>query len=210
MNLEELVAHGLAAVSVDDINALARNALRQSHSSAQLMQHPLGFFHVRLLVQELVSIRLHYWPGGQRPQTTAVTPYHDHVWALQSCILAGHITNVLLSLETDETGPYVVAKIAQVGGVDSVVPTPERVRITREDAVRYSAGDRYTIPPRAFHYTDVAPGMSAVTIVRAEVIASGGPRTLVPSGYSGQAPARTYVDQDKARGILEEIDRLLV
>lgn len=173
------------------------------------MQHPLGFYHVLLFRDAGVSVRLHYWPALQRPSNTAVTPYHDHVWALQSCILLGRIENVLVSLESDSSGPYVVAGITQIGGIDTVVPSAERVRISRTEALEYFRGDTYSILPRVFHCTEVRSDVAAITLVRAEVVESGGPRTLVPAGYSGQAPTRTYLSDTSGLALLRDIERLL-
>lgn len=174
------------------------------------MRHPLGFYHVILYKRDHISIRVHYWPGEACLESTAITPYHDHVWRLRSCVLAGVIENVLLDVKQDPEGAFVVAGIRQVNNVDTVVPTSDRVDITIERAVPYRAGECYSIPVGVFHYTRVQTGMRALTIVRSEVVKSEGPRTLVPLGYSGHAPAREYLDGPQAEAVLREVRSLVV
>lgn len=102
-----------------------------------------------------------------------------------------------------------IATIQQVDSVDSVVPTTERVRIADLHTTRYSLGDSYSISPKVFHCTDVPIEIAAITIVRADVVTSGGPRTLVPAGYSGHAPKRAYFDEADGAMLFEQIEAIL-
>src|SRR5438876_1086268 len=81
--------------------------------------------------------------GQDREKGTAITPYHDHVWSLRSCVLYGAIENVLLELEEAIDGEYQVADINQVGNVDDVVPAFARVRLKVQSRQTYRAGDFY-------------------------------------------------------------------
>lgn len=206
--LREIVNRGLASHQPADLRLLAASLI-QARQAPRCMLHPLAFYFVRLYEDGPVTIRLHYWPAIARPTSTAVTPYHDHVWSLQSCVLAGSIENVLLSLAPDPGGPYAVADIQQTGGIDAVVPLGERLSIVSQESAAYRTNDFYTISPRVFHCTNVYPGVAAVTIVRAEVTVQGGPRTLVPAGYSGQAPTRQYLDEPAAEPLFRDISELL-
>ena len=169
--------------------------------------HPLGFYEFRLAESEKVTVRLHYWPDGEREVGTAITPYHDHVWALLSCILAGQIENVMLDLVIDESGQYQLAYINQNAKTDSVVPASSRVTLRERSRDVHPTGIFYEIPPREFHYTDVKPGQSAITIVRATVMVEGGPRTLLPIGADGHAPSRVPL-ADPAP-VIAEISKLI-
>ena len=160
----------------------------------QFILHPLGFYMTKLHASGPDSIRLHYWPLGQEKKGTAMTPYHDHVWALRSCILVGTLQNVLLRIVPDPSGTYETAYIKQTGGVDEVLSDKKNVRIETEARDEYHAGEIYDIPPRVFHYTDVAPEQATVTVVWARVVVEGGPRTLVPVGFSSHAPSREPID----------------
>ncbi|MEA2240149.1 MAG: hypothetical protein QOC81_4873 [Thermoanaerobaculia bacterium] len=192
-----------------------RNAslLRQSVHDAlvasvyECVLHPLGFYLIRLAARGDTTVRLHYWPAYEREDGTAITPYHDHVWALTSCILFGSLENVLLELHTDTSGDFQVAEINQVGNVDEVVPASYCVQLSVKSNVTYRIGEFYEILPREFHYTNVQPQEATLTVVRAKVVAQGGPRTLLPVGSAGHRPSRGPTT--KSERVAEEIIRLL-
>jgi len=169
--------------------------------------HPLGFYHMTLASVAARRVRIHYWPIGARNQGTAATPYHDHVWSLCSCVLAGTLENVLLDVQDDEAGRFQIARINQTGNVDEVLPLASRVQPHVQSRQAYSAGDFYEIEPGVFHFTDVPPDRAALTVVRAETVIAGGPRTLVPVGFPGHAPSRDPVVD--AADILRQIRCLL-
>jgi hypothetical protein len=209
MRPERLIAKGLADTDAATLGEIARELMGPLPAS-QWMEHPLGFYHLRLLTAGNISLRLHYWPCYERPASSAITPYHDHVWSLQSCILAGSIENFIINLEGDRNGPYVVADIKQIAGVDAVIPTGDRVSLMSPDVSGYAVGDHYSMPPGVFHSTEVAADVAAITIVRAEtMIKDRGPRTLVPFGYAGQAPARKYLDAKSGARIVSEVTGIL-
>jgi hypothetical protein len=205
--IRELLVDGLVAKDAHSIGGAVMDAI--SNDRVRVTIHPLGYFHFLLDARDGLSLRLHYWPAHERPSPTAVTPYHDHVWDLESRVLHGEIVNSFVETEPDPSGPFMVATIEQVAGVDSVVPTSERVKIASVETTTYESGARYTIKPRRFHATDVAQTHSAITLVRAEVVVPGGPRTLVSVGYEGQAPARVAVSSDAADRLSAEIRALL-
>jgi hypothetical protein len=182
-----------------------RGALKEGGYDCFL--HPLGFFFSRLAVRDTTSIRLHYWPANYRRLGTAVTPYHDHVWRLRSCILVGTLDNVLIDVEEDQRGIFQLAEITQSGAVDDVRPGDQSATIRIRSRSTYVAGDIYDIEPRVFHFTDVPPAQPTVTLVRAEITVSGGPRTLVPVGFGGHAPERKPLASTPE--ILDEIANLL-
>ena len=205
----ELAAKGgLAGDNSGHLKRLAKNAVGQQ-SGLECIQHPLGFYYVRPCAEGTISIRIHYWPANSRPEPTAVTQYHDHVWSLQSCVLTGTIENILVNLEPDEAGPYAITNIEQINGIDHVIPSSERVRIHSPETSTYVAGDCYSIPPRVFHRSYIPTEVDTITILRAEVVMTGGPRTLVPAGYSGQAPTRTSMSTAVAEKLLRQMEELL-
>ncbi len=206
--LLDLVAGGIHPGQTEDIRSLVRARLL-SDPGLTCMIHPVGFYHFRLSTAGRVTLRLHYWPDRDRPLPMAPTPYHDHVWTLESLALAGGLENDMIALEDDVEGEYLVADITQVEGVDTVIPTTQRVRISDVETAGYSKGQVYYIPPRRFHCSRVPPMESAATVVRSEVVVEGGPRTLVPVGYAGQAPKRKYLPASATQRMRESIAALL-
>jgi hypothetical protein len=193
------------AENASDLRRAAREALENAAYDCVL--HPLGFYLIRLAARGETTVRLHYWPSEQRESGTAITPYHDHVWALTSCILVGAIENVFLELHDDTNGDFEVANITQTANVDEVIPAATRVRLSVKSTATYRAGEFYEIPPREFHFTNVPPATAAVTLVRAVVVVEGGPRTLLPVGASGHAPSRSPAASSDS--VVAEIIRLL-
>ena len=169
--------------------------------------HPLGFYFIRLAERGDSTIRLHYWPADHREKGTAITPYHDHVWSLCSCVLAGAVENVLLQVDSDEHGDFHMADINQVGNVDQVILASSRVRMRIRSSQTYRAGEFYEIPPRVFHYTNVLPNDAVLTVVQARVVVQGGPRTLMPVGSEGHTPSRDPIADSEE--VLIEIRHLL-
>lgn len=206
--LRRIAEQGIMSTDSLVIRQVVCGVLRDS-VDLRLTQHPLGFYHLLLYQHAAVNLRLHYWPALHRPPNVAVTPYHDHVWTLQSCVLAGVIENVLISLSPNEKGRYNLAFIQQINGIDCVVPSSERVEISREESIRYVTGESYSMAPRVVHCTRIQEGTAVVTMVRSEVIEAGGPCTLVPSGYSGQSPARIFVEGSRSELLKSEICDLL-
>ncbi|MHB8724057.1 MAG: hypothetical protein ACYC9Z_01605 [Casimicrobiaceae bacterium] len=204
MNYEELR---------DDFAARDFNRLRDGIRAAlntgsyDCLMHPLGFYFTRLAVQDKSSFRLHYWRANDRGGT-AITPYHDHVWQLCSCVLVGELNNVLLDVEEDTSGTYTIAEIKQIGGVDEVVPGKQSMAIRVKSRERHRCGDFYEVEPRVFHYTDIQPDATVVTVVRSDVVVEGKPRTLMPLGSDGHAPARIPIANFEQ--VVGEVIQLLV
>lgn len=196
---------GFTTKNVELLRETVRNALAMDGN--QCILHPLGFYLIRLHTKEDVSFRLHYWPGWQHEHGSAITPYHDHVWSLCSCVLAGAVENVLLELDPDELGNFQVANINQVGNVDEVIPVLSRVSIRVQSRETYRTGEFYEIAPRVFHYTNVPVGEAALTLVQATLMVSGGPRTLVPIGNYGHTPSREPIESSEH--VFKEISQLL-
>lgn len=187
--------------------------LRRSVQSAleagkqELFVHPLGFYYTRLAERDKSSVRLHYWRAHDQGSGTAVTPYHDHVWKLKSCVLFGELENELFQIEEDTEGNFTVSEITQIHGVDVVKPGNKPVSICTQSRSRYSRGDFYEIEPRAFHRTVVSPDTPTVTVVCADVVIAGGPRTLMPLGSNAHSPARVPLSEPSQ--VLSEIHDLL-
>lgn len=207
MNLASKLLDAFSVRDAEALNTLLQNAMRGGSYTCYV--HPLGFYFVRLVVQGKMSLRLHYWPASYREEGSAITPYHDHVWKLQSFILSGAIENVMLDIVEDELGAYQLAQINQIDGVDEVVPSGRTVSVNEKSRQRLMAGEYYEIEAREFHYTDIPRDQAAITVVRSDIVVDGGPRTLVPSGFQGRhAPSRDPVQapeqiQNEIAAILE-------
>lgn len=162
-------------------------------SPVELFLHPLGFYMTKLAQQERVSIRLHYWAKECRGTGAALTPYHDHVWNLSSCVLVGSIDNIPIDVIADASGEYRLAEIEQQEGVDKVITSKARVKIEYGDREHQGPGTFYDVAAGTFHFSELNPSETAITVVRAELVDARRPRTLVREGASAYAPARIPV-----------------
>jgi hypothetical protein len=203
--IDQGLLDGFAARDAGVLRENVRKAI--AARTYECILHPLGFYFIRLAEHEDTTIRLHYWPANHQEKGTAVTPYHDHVWSLCSCVLAGALENVLLQLDPDENGNFQVADINQVGNIDQVIPASSRVQIRIQSSQTYRADEFYEIPPRVFHCTNVLPEDAVLTVVKSQVVVQGGPRTLMPVGFGGHMPSRDPIPDSKQ--ILLEISYLL-
>jgi hypothetical protein len=202
---EQAFFDGFAAKDARLLRASALRAL--TGSTYDCILHPLGFYLIRLAVRGDTTVRLHYWPAHHREKGTAITPYHDHVWSLCSCIISGTVENVLIDLHADPLGDFELADIRQTGVVDDVIPASSRVRMSIRSTATYRAGDFYDILPRVFHCTNVRPDEAAVTVVLSTVVVQGGPRTLLPIDSAGHMPSRQAVTNSEQ--VVLEIIHLL-
>ena len=169
--------------------------------------HPLGFFHIRLFASGSETFRLHYWPESRRELGTALTPFHDHVWNLTSCVLKGTLDNIEIEIEDDETGDFELALIEQGGPKDIVRPAGRRVSVRQTGRQTHNSGEYYFLGAGHFHYTIVPPNVNTVTIVHSEVVLAGGPRALIPLAHTGHAPTRaTIIGSDE---VVSRIVRIL-
>lgn len=102
----------------------------------------------------------------------------------------GFIFNVLIDVVEDPAGRYRLAEIAQHDGIDNVVAGNSRVTVhERERAVQH-AGSFYEIPAGKFRHAELDLSVTAISVVRAEIVGARRPRTLVLDGVDAYAPTR--------------------
>ena len=178
-----------------------------SESECEYIHHPLGFLLTEVLRQGESVIRLHYWKHDLITGGSAITPYHDHIWRLSSCVLFGEIENCVLDVLPDPEGDYFLTEVEQSGGVDHVPSRGDRVsfKIKIRECVR--SGEFYYLPPRIFHFSSMVKGSNALTLVLSEAEVKGSPRTLMPFGVPGHAPKRTKIPNSST--VSEEILSIL-
>jgi hypothetical protein len=159
----------------------------------EYVHHPLGFLMTEILRSESDVLRLHYWRHDLISRGSAITPYHDHIWRLSSCVLFGEIENCILHVSEDPDGGYLLAEVEQMGGIDRVPSQGSMVSFKVKERERVRLGEFYYLPPRIFHFSQMVEGSDALTLVLSEAEVNGSPRTLLPIGSSGHAPERKKV-----------------
>lgn len=170
-----------------------------STRSHDVVQHPLGFYHIKLLqdANKGSEVRLHFWDRENLGKGSALTPFHDHVWKLTSCVLVGQLVNNIIDVKSDPLGSFTLETVEQDrnAGIDTVRNGGERVSFSIRTNEIVPAGRFYQIVPRQFHYSEMGDVDSAISVVLSEYGVSGNPRTLLPIGYPGHAPSRSPVSE---------------
>lgn len=164
-----------------------------SNNECEYIHHPLGFLLTEVLRQDESVIRLHYWRHDLITGGSAITPYHDHIWRLSSCVLFGEIENCVLDVFSNPEGDYFLTEVEQSGGIDHVPSQGNRVSFKIKKRERVRRGEFYYLPPRIFHFSSMVEGSNALTLVLSESEVNGSPRTLMPFGAPGHAPKRTKI-----------------
>jgi len=126
--------------------------------------HPLGF--VSCVVEEVPSshtVRLHYWPKGERRVKNPDWPIHTHSYVLTSLVLSGQVRD--LQYRTIPGSQSWIYSVNYFKGGSEIVRTSEAVELlSKTDEIRIS-GEQYKVPRGVFHQTEVPIDKSAVTLV---------------------------------------------
>ncbi len=162
-----------------------------------IVQHPLGFHHCNLFVDEGsgAQLRLHFWQKDCLQNGSALTPFHDHVWKLSSCVLYGELLNNIIRVDSDPNGNFTLETVRQDKsiGLDSVGSDGQRVSFSIEKTERIGMGMFYNIPPRQFHFSELGDCDTAISVVLSQFGVSGNPRTLMPLGAVPHSPTRQTI-----------------
>ena len=193
--LAELARQGFKDRNFEVVLRCVEEAL--SVQDVEYVHHPLGFLHTNIFSSGALNLRLHFWKKELMEGGSAITPYHDHIWRLSSCVLFGSIVNYKLEVRPDLQGDHTMEYVNQSSSVDAVETygTQESFSVAEKEVV--SAGEFYFLPPRVFHYSALDSFVSAITLVLSEVEVDGSPRTLMPIGSTPHAPKRQFVDDSK-------------
>lgn len=171
------------------------------------IHHPLGFLMAEILSDKTATLRLHYWKHELKDRGSAITPYHDHIWRLSSCVVSGAIENCVLDVKPDSGGEFFLTDVYQTGSVDNVESSGQRVRFQISKSSVVQTGEFYFLAPRIFHFSSLVEDTDALTIVLSEPEITGSPRTLMPIVASGHAPTRREVSNSSE--IQNEVEKII-
>ncbi len=140
-------------------------------------QHPLGFLHLDLSgLSERGAARLHLWAAEFIAMADPLGRLHDHTWELRSTVLAGELTDHVLTPAPDANGEY-LAHVVQYGPAGNRVRVrPGRWRLDAVDVRHVRAGQHYRLAPRLVHRTEVSVVPTATLVLPIE---HGGPGPTV-------------------------------
>jgi len=130
--------------------------------------HPLGFVHMRLHALDAKSLRLHFWPAGQRRPQAPLWPIHDHIFDIRSVILVGSVENTQYEVTRTEQSPHRIYEVKYGGGnstLNQLTATSDFV-VSQETLIEeHATGGSYSIARTVFHKSVVPPDKRAATLV---------------------------------------------
>ncbi len=148
--------HGLVAVGDD---APAQLVLRW---------HPLGFVHGTVGRVGDTAVRLHIWHPSLRRIQDPAWLVHDHVWDLESLLLAGELTNEDYLSEQAPDGDRLLYTVAYNEQTSVLASSGLRVFSELDAATPIPVHETYRVSRGAFHSTTVPLRRGAVTLALAK------------------------------------------
>lgn len=162
----------------------------------QPLWHPLGF--TSCVIREKidgVTLRVHYWPPGERRTKNPDWPVHTHTYALSSLILTGQIEDI--QYQAQEGDQHVVYQVLYKNGDSEILKTKDGISINDTKAEIRSAGDQYRVERGVFHQSRVAFNASAVTLVAMSEFSDAPPLVLGKPGAMRYPYDRTPFCRDR-------------
>ena len=140
--------------------------------------HPNGFIQLKLPDNR----RMHFWDKSIPRQKTA-SPIHDHVFDMDSEIVAGTLLHCEIRVHSEPDGFYDLYEAVTVEGVETkLVPLQNRVRADYGEWQEFHAGDEYMFPAGRFHETSDRLGPAISIITKGQTFTTFNPRVLVKHG----------------------------
>jgi len=174
--------------------------------------HPLGFIHFSLgEVRRGDKLRLHVWPRMHRRTQEPPLPIHDHIFDLESEVLAGSLLNRFFSVEGDTATPtHRVFEVLYDGDVSALRATEQTAQCQQISERLFVSGDRYRVARGAYHATEVADSEFAATVVLTTAISDRAPLVLGPlSGPGTYRYRRQLCSPSEVEEALKSVDAAL-
>lgn len=178
---------GLAPAYNDRDFDAVRDAVRQLcarlvGSGVGARWHPLGFFRIELGRDDAGRrCIVHCWPEGARSTQDPAWLIHHHAWNLESCILAGQLTELEYEPAAQEATEHGVLYLASgmSGHISRLERTGQDTNLALRGRHTMAAGHFYRVDIGHFHQSLVPIRDHCLTLART------GPRLLPNSQVLG-------------------------
>ncbi|WP_457934051.1 hypothetical protein LOS73_17690 [Pseudoalteromonas sp. SCSIO 43210] len=183
--MRELVDDLFLSFTTQKMNVLCEHLI-DNISDINATWHPLGFAIVKLLETESLKYRLHIWPAGERKPKYPNWPIHNHIFDLESLVVAGNIGSKNYLVLNSEYGKrssnlkYIV-KYHDTGS--EIISTKTYIDVIQDTEQWFNTGEIYKIIRGAFHQSCVHENEFAASLVRTSNERVGTSPTVV--GFSG-------------------------
>lgn len=172
---------------------LAKN-LDELSSTIDPFWHPLGFVSCIIKKNEQVTLRVHYWPKGERRVKNPDWPIHNHSYFLSSYILLGNVRDI--RFKATEGSQYLAYSVKYCDGGSAINQTAEKFSVEPIVDELRKAGDSYEVDSSVFHQSIVPKDSSAVTLVALSQFTDSPPIVLGSRGEESYPYERMPYSKD--------------
>lgn len=137
--------------------------LKELASTVVPLWHPLGFVSCVIKQTEEFTLRVHFWPKGERRVKNPDWPIHTHSYFLSSFVLKGAVRDI--RYKSIEGGENVVYSVRYFEGGSEITQTSDKVGVVPLVDELRCEGDSYVVDLNVFHQSVVPFQESAVTLV---------------------------------------------
>ncbi|MFS0752628.1 hypothetical protein [Oceanobacillus sp. 1P07AA] len=206
--LKHLTNKLLKKESPDEVLKAFKTYIEQQGSEIIFNWHPLGFVHSKLsYIPNIGYLRLHVWLEGDRKTQSPPMPIHDHIFQVNSFILAGSVTNNIYELDSGSGNLYRTYKAEYNNDGSLLTPTEEILTCNLKNSTNYNKGDFYSVELGVFHETTVENGNFAATLViETEKDQTIQPKILGPTKNSSYTYKRKKCDEPILTILKDKLD----
>lgn len=167
--------------------------LKKLASTTVPLWHPLGFVSCIIKQTEEFTLRVHFWPKGERRVKNPDWPIHTHSYFLSSFVLKGTVRDI--QYKSIEGGENVVYSVRYFEGGSEITQSSSRVGVVQlVDKLRHE-GDSYVVDLNVFHQSVIPSQESAVTLVALSNFTNSPPLVLGSSAEERYPYDRTPYDK---------------
>lgn len=177
----------------DHFNFLSEN-MKEIASTSVPLWHPLGFVSCIIKQTEEFTLRVHFWPKGERRVKNPDWPIHTHSYFLSSYVLQGGIRDI--RYKSIEGGQNVVYSVRYFEGGSEITQTADKVGVVPLVDELRCEGDSYVVDLNVFHQSVVPVDQSAVTLVALSNFTDSPPLVLGTPAKERYPYERTPFDKE--------------
>lgn len=180
--------------------------LRQPRAIESAVWHPYGFVACRLGRVDGGTLRLHLWPAGERTRQEPDWPIHNHIFRLDSTILAGELTNH--DYQVSASGRDPLYRVRYHEGQSILTRSEDQVDAVLVRSEVQEPEKTYLIEPLDYHASEVPTEVFAATIVLTSKHVDDAPAVVgAREGRPLYAFTRRPCDDAALAALVEELRR---
>jgi len=178
--------------------------LKNLASSQQVRIHPLGFFVATKRIDTQSALRFHVWPNGfDTSQSQAGGEIHDHIFELNSLVVAGALQQKRFTCRYDASGTHDVLEVGYTKDGSNLCASGSKAILNLEKEEQFNAGTIYKLPIGSIHHAAAVTHPTASLVLTTRDLSKTTPIVFVPIG--GPMPSDSF-----ARSTLNNIEEELL